>query len=312
MSFDNGAFRISMKTNESLPDIAMTTFSLADISRKTLKVLQNYRVPVCFLALESVHGMYLKGRHGIDTRFVPFPSICHHEVLTDEPIVIPDITKDDPRLMNDPLVAGPPFARFYVGVPLIIPPQRCIGTLCLMDTEPLEYFSLNACHHMVAAARQIALFAHEEISCLICPTLDELGHLGNFGSLSEDSDSDDPDSDNQPSQGHRSLSLKGQDTSAQNDRDACRSSKVADARVLTLESLGDLGEEELREVESQPHFLKGYGKRTNGSSESGLLKIVMDSRWDQRDDFVYNEVDATTAEEATEADAEDWVDCYSA
>lgn len=65
-------------------------------------------------------------------------SFCTHTILSDEPLVIPDATKDS-RFASSPLVTADGI-RFYAGVPLTIKGQN-VGSLCAIDTVPREGIS---------------------------------------------------------------------------------------------------------------------------------------------------------------------------
>lgn len=162
------------KSNESLPDMIRKKFDLAEVTRILQKVLQHYEVGTAFLALQSPSGMHLKGRHGIDMRFVAHPSICHHGIQRSLPIIIYDAARDS-RFEKDPLVIGPPHARFYTGVPLMLSQTRCVGTVCIMDPKPRTYFSIDECVPLVEASQQILQLANGEVDRLYSLTMDSLG-----------------------------------------------------------------------------------------------------------------------------------------
>ncbi|MEJ2577999.1 MAG: ATP-binding protein [Kineosporiaceae bacterium] len=65
----------------------------------------------------------------------PARSLCQHTASADGPLVVPDAVSD-PRFRDDPLVTGPPFVRFYLGVPLRGSVGEVRGVLCVMDPEP--------------------------------------------------------------------------------------------------------------------------------------------------------------------------------
>jgi len=160
----------------------MGRLSNADLSHWTSKVMQYYRIPVCFLALDTTSGgMYLKGRHGIDTKYVALPSICHHSGLRELPVIVAN-TEDVEAYRDDILVTGPPYAHFYVGVPLLLPMHKCIGTLCIMDPTPRSYFSLKQCAYMVECAKRIGMQLHKEVENFLCMTVDSLQSMRTSGS----------------------------------------------------------------------------------------------------------------------------------
>lgn len=52
-------------------------------------------------------------------------------------LVVNDLTKDD-RFKNYPFVTGPPYNRFYAGVPIRSPSGHSIGTYCVLDEKPRD------------------------------------------------------------------------------------------------------------------------------------------------------------------------------
>lgn len=62
-------------------------------------------------------------------------AFCTLTVQNDGVLVIPDASKD-PRTVDNPLVTGSPYIRFYAGAPLIAAPGLHIGALCVVDFQP--------------------------------------------------------------------------------------------------------------------------------------------------------------------------------
>ena len=63
---------------------------------------------------------------------------CSHTIMSDAPLVVPDLSKD-PRFARHPMVAeGGPEARYYCGVPLILSSGHRFGSLCALDLQPHE------------------------------------------------------------------------------------------------------------------------------------------------------------------------------
>lgn len=93
-----------------------------------------------FVSLIDADRQWFKASHGVDVCESPRDiSICQHAVAADATLVIPD-TLADPVFADNAFVTGPPFVRFYVGVPLRVaePGGRRlpVGTLCVADSRP--------------------------------------------------------------------------------------------------------------------------------------------------------------------------------
>ncbi|EAT86111.2 hypothetical protein SNOG_06280 [Parastagonospora nodorum SN15] len=63
---------------------------------------------------------------------VPIEAFGNHPSL-----VVNDLTKDT-RFKNYPFVVGPPYSRFYAGVPIRSPSGHSIGTYCVLDDTPRD------------------------------------------------------------------------------------------------------------------------------------------------------------------------------
>ncbi|MCX8956132.1 putative bifunctional diguanylate cyclase/phosphodiesterase [Erwinia psidii] len=62
-------------------------------------------------------------------------SLCHYVVDSENAMVVSD-TLEDLRFANHPFITGPPYIRFYAGVPLKNSEDVVLGTLCVTDTLP--------------------------------------------------------------------------------------------------------------------------------------------------------------------------------
>ncbi|SFO98063.1 GAF domain-containing sensor histidine kinase [Tranquillimonas alkanivorans] len=63
-------------------------------------------------------------------------SFCAHALVSDAPLIVPDLSQD-PRFRDNPLVAGEPHVRFYAGVPVILSSGFRVGTLCAIGFEAM-------------------------------------------------------------------------------------------------------------------------------------------------------------------------------
>lgn len=92
--------------------------------------------PVSLVTLIDSEYQHFLARTGTDLSGTPANiSFCRHAIDAGEAIEIPD-TLLDPRFVNNPLVTGDPFVRFYAGVPLRANDGAILGTLCVLDTAP--------------------------------------------------------------------------------------------------------------------------------------------------------------------------------
>jgi diguanylate cyclase (GGDEF)-like protein/PAS domain S-box-containing protein len=83
----------------------------------------------------------------------PPTGFCRHVVLQDDLLEVTDATLDD-RFRHLPEVRGAPFIRFYVGVALISPAGRRLGTLALLDSQPRTIDDAQRAH-IRAVAHQV-------------------------------------------------------------------------------------------------------------------------------------------------------------
>ncbi len=128
-----------------------------------------FNLPISYISLVDETRQYLKSRVGLDfCESSRETSFCGHAILENEPLIIPDTTKDE-RFVGNPQVTGKPFARFYAGLPLRGPGGFNIGTLCLMDTKPREFSAEN-----IKALKELGIIAEREL------------HLGDVIRMQED------------------------------------------------------------------------------------------------------------------------------
>lgn len=100
-----------------------------------------FQVPTAFVSLLDHDRQVFHAKVGLTLceteREVAF---CSHTIAQADALIVLDAALD-PRFHDNPLVIGPPFIRFYAGIPLQAPSGHAIGTLCLADTRPRNSFS---------------------------------------------------------------------------------------------------------------------------------------------------------------------------
>jgi PAS domain S-box-containing protein len=94
-------------------------------------------VPIALVSLVDQDRQWFKANVGLPgvnetPRDLAF---CGYTILAGDLVEIPDATQD-PRVADNALVTGPPFIRFYAGVPLHLGDGSAAGTLCVIDHEP--------------------------------------------------------------------------------------------------------------------------------------------------------------------------------
>lgn len=107
--------------------------------RVTRLVRRTFKAPIALVTLVDAERQWFKSREGLDisetSRDISF---CAHVVHSGEALVVPDTCRDS-RFADNPLVTAEPHIRFYAGCPLHSSEGYCLGTLCLMDTEPRTF-----------------------------------------------------------------------------------------------------------------------------------------------------------------------------
>ncbi|TPG14677.1 EAL domain-containing protein [Sphingomonas koreensis] len=89
-------------------------------------------------AISFIDGnrQWFKARCGIDHSETPVAvSFCAHAIRTPGILLVND-AQLDPRFAQNPLVTGPPYLRFYAGMPIIAADGTPIASLCVFDPAP--------------------------------------------------------------------------------------------------------------------------------------------------------------------------------
>ncbi|MEY8769312.1 EAL domain-containing protein [Erwinia sp. ACCC 02193] len=97
---------------------------------------QTLGIPGSFISVLDDDTQYVRASHNFSlSHSSREESLCRHVVDSDNPVVVPD-TLLDIRFATHSLVIGPPYIRFYAGVPLKNSEGIVVGTLCVTDTKP--------------------------------------------------------------------------------------------------------------------------------------------------------------------------------
>ncbi len=99
----------------------------------TALAAQVCQAPFALISLVEESRQWFKSCFGISATETPRDqSFCHYAVESGDFFEVPDATLD-PRFMDNPLVIGEPYIRFYGGMPLICPKGYYLGTICVLD-----------------------------------------------------------------------------------------------------------------------------------------------------------------------------------
>ena len=92
-----------------------------------------------FVSFVDAERQWYKARAGADIVEVDRrASFCSHCVAYRSPLWIENAL-EDPRVFDNPFVAGAPFLRFYAGAPIRDARGWMLGTVCVVDVKPRPY-----------------------------------------------------------------------------------------------------------------------------------------------------------------------------
>jgi hypothetical protein len=99
-----------------------------------------FDIEICLISLVDAKRQWFLACVGLDAKETGRDiSFCGHAIIREEVFVVRDALQDA-RFHDNPLVVGPPFIRFYAGVPLRIPLGYNLGTLCIISPKPRPDF----------------------------------------------------------------------------------------------------------------------------------------------------------------------------
>jgi hypothetical protein len=136
--------RAPVPTDEAARIEALRGLAILDTSaeerfdRYTRLAAALFRVPTVLVSLVDSDRQWFKSTHGLAAEETPRDrAFCSHAILEAEIFEVTD-ARVHPDFADNPLVSGPPYVRFYAGMPLTVQGRYRVGTLCLIDYFPRE------------------------------------------------------------------------------------------------------------------------------------------------------------------------------
>ena len=133
-----------------------------------------FGVEMCVFSLVDADRQWFKSKMGMETCETPRDiSFCGHAINEPGPLVVTDAAEDE-RFLDNPLVTGPPFVRFYAGHPVCCPNGYRIGAFCLIDPKPRTLTDEE-----LETLRDLAKLIEDEIKVTAQAVVDELTGVAN-------------------------------------------------------------------------------------------------------------------------------------
>jgi diguanylate cyclase (GGDEF)-like protein len=126
--------------------------------RLTSIVRRIYQVPIALISLIDDDRQWFKSKQGLDLKETSrADAFCDYTIRQDGPLIVEDATLD-PRFKDNPLVTGPPYVRFYAGIPIREPSGFKVGSLCIIDRAPRKIQEMD-----LDLLRNVASLVEDEI-----------------------------------------------------------------------------------------------------------------------------------------------------
>ena len=94
--------------------------------------------PVALITLIDWQRQWFKSKVGLALSETPrSQAFCHYTIQGAGILEVPDAQRDE-RFLDNPLVTGDPYIRYYCGVPLTTPEGLNLGSLCVIDRLPRQ------------------------------------------------------------------------------------------------------------------------------------------------------------------------------
>ncbi|TAF56377.1 MAG: sensor histidine kinase [Sphingobacteriia bacterium] len=131
------------------------------------------QAPMALISLMDAERQWFKAKWGIAAQEFPRDiSFCGHTLLAEAEIFeVPDAQADE-KFLDNPLVTGEPYIRFYAGVPLVSKNGFRMGTLSVMHTEPGELTAEQVQVLQILSRQVVKLFDQK----LLNRQLEKQGH----------------------------------------------------------------------------------------------------------------------------------------
>jgi diguanylate cyclase (GGDEF)-like protein len=166
----NEAARIAMLRSLEILDTAPDE----RFDRLTRLARHVFSVPIAVVSLVDNDRQWFKSCAGLSVTQTPRDvSFCGHAILGDDLFVVED-AQQDPRFVDNPLVTGEPYVRFYGGFPLTLSGNLRIGSFCIVDTKPRQLDEVQR-----SLLRDLGRIAERELEAVRLAATDDLTGLYN-------------------------------------------------------------------------------------------------------------------------------------